>query len=166
MSNTKERRSRIAGVMDAIMNPQEAQGIEGVHARLFRLIAADIITSYDIDPSQFHLRARKLAEGLWDDPSRESSVQQELSNLLSAWMNAKMPFPRMVQGMGALSVESVGISMTVTMTDGQTFQRNLEVPVPIVVNMTEPDHNGYSIPVVHGEDVTAMDDATIHEEPA
>ena len=69
----KERRSRINGVMDAVNNPQEAQGIEGVFARFFRLLSGDVISAGDIDPSQLHLRARKLAGGN-GKPELQSSI--------------------------------------------------------------------------------------------
>ena len=141
------RKDRMAGVTDAFNNPAECTGVDGLAAKLFRLIAFDAMNDQNMTPAQLNQRMRSFALLLTKDPSRRSNAQQEFSNLLSAWVNPTMPLPRVVQGMGVFGATEVELSMTVKFKGNETITRTLSVPVTLRIDNEVADGVEYSIPV-------------------
>lgn len=127
-----EKKNRVESVLDAIHNPQECVGVDGVGGRFFRLLATDMLASRNTDVAQLAQLLRQYAFVLNSDCGRQSSSQQEFSNLLSAWKNPTMPFARMIQSLGAFGATEVEITIKAKTADGD-YLRTLAVPTPVVM---------------------------------
>ena len=91
-----DKKDRVLAVLEAIDNPQDCTGAEGIGGRLFRLLARDLMAGRNIESAQLAQLLREFAFELNKDHGRNSSSQQEYSNLLAAWKNPTMPLPRML----------------------------------------------------------------------
>ena len=155
--------SRIENLVRAISHPEEATGVDGVFARFFRLLAGDFVATSGMDATHIQQCLRELSKALSEDPSRHSSVQQEMSNIMSAWINPSMPFPRALQGLGAFGVEEVEITVAAKRHDGVKVVRKLTIPTPTVVRTTTVGGTEFSIPINVYTD-GAVDDECVVEE--
>ena len=154
-----DKKDRVLAVLEAIDNPQDCTGAEGIGGRLFRLLARDLMAGRNIESAQLAQLLREFAFELNKDHGRNSSSQQEYSNLLAAWKNPTMPLPRMLQAMGAFGAYEVEITVTAKTRQGD-FTRTLNMPVPIVMEQ-KTDHNGivYNVSyVVHREVMAGLKD--------
>ena len=161
-----EKKDRVLSVLEAIDNPQECVGLEGVAARFFRMFARDMMSGRNIETSQLSQVLRAFAFELNKDHGRNSSSQQEFSNLLSACKNPTMPFPRTIQMMGAFGAYEVEITMVAKTRQGD-FTRTLKIPVPVVMEQTK-DQNGivYNIAYTgHREVMAGLKDTVTPQQP-
>ena len=141
------RPTRIENLMKALGHPEEATGVDGVFARFFRLLSGDFIATNGMDATHVQQCLRELSKALSEDPSRHSSVQQEMSNLIAAWTNPSMPFPRVLQGLGAFGVEELELTIVAKRHDGMRVKRTLTIPTPTVVKNEMIDGTEFSIPI-------------------
>lgn len=139
--------TRIEALMFALSRPEDATGENGVFARLFRLLASDFAANAGMDATHILQSLRELSKSLSEDPSRHSSSQQELSNVISAWLNPSMPFSRLLQGLGAFGVDEVELTVRAKRHDGVSMERTLCIPTPIVVKNEMVDATEYMIPL-------------------
>ena len=125
------RKDRMSSVLDAINDPSSAIGINGLAARMFRLLAADAISDQQITPAQLNQHMRAFAQLLTEDQSRKSNAQQEFSNLISAWINPTMPLSRVVQAMGVFGAAEVEFTLNVKFEDSNIapISRTLSIPI-------------------------------------
>ena len=139
--------TRIENLMKALAHPEDATGVDGVFARFFRLLSGDFIATNGMDATHVQQCLRELSKALSEDPSRHSSVQQEMSNLIAAWTNPSMPFPRVLQGLGAFGVEELELTIVAKRHDGMRVKRTLTIPTPTVVKNEMIDGTEFSIPI-------------------
>ena len=139
--------TRIENLMKALGRPEEATGGDGGVARFFRWLSGDFIATNGMDATHVQQCLRELSKALSEDPSRHSSVQQEMSNLIAAWTNPSMPFPRVLQGLGAFGVEELELTIVAKRHDGMRVKRTLTIPTPTVVKNEMIDGTEFSIPI-------------------
>lgn len=156
------RKDRMSGVFDAINDPSAAIGINGLAARMFRLLAADAISDQQITPAQLNQYMRAFAQLLTEDQSRKSNAQQEFSNLISAWVNPTMPLARVVQAMGVFGATEVEFTLNVKFDDKiEPITRTLSIPISMRIEKEESNGVEYAIPILEHNEIM---DREVHPE--